>query len=204
MKYDSLQGLDDEEDEDDEEDYFDFAERELYNSDDEDGENELNGANAKFSDFFGGKDRSRARIESGKKIKRKDDSQKNKSSFDKNVRFSIDKKLNKESDNEDEDEEEEDNDEDDDDYDEEDENEDFVDDYDEGSENNDYDDLDKERGNHAIKESKLIADRKKLKSQLAELEASLIGPKSWELKGEVKGGERPENSLLEISVDVDR
>ena len=43
-----------------------------------------------------------------------------------------------------------------------------------------------------------------LASQIKQLEAELIGPKSWELRGEVKGSDRPENSLLGVTADIER
>lgn len=39
---------------------------------------------------------------------------------------------------------------------------------------------------------------------VAQLEKEAIGPKNWDMKGEVRGVDRPENSLLELSVDVER
>ncbi len=45
---------------------------------------------------------------------------------------------------------------------------------------------------------------RELANQIAELEKDLMAEKSWELKGEVKGGVRPENSLLDVSADVER
>lgn len=49
---------------------------------------------------------------------------------------------------------------------------------------------------------------KEHKSALAEdisrLEANLLGDKPWEYKGEIKAAGRPENSLLEVSADVER
>lgn len=45
---------------------------------------------------------------------------------------------------------------------------------------------------------------KELANQIAELEKELVAEKSWELKGEVKSGIRPENSLLDVAADVER
>lgn len=39
---------------------------------------------------------------------------------------------------------------------------------------------------------------------MAELEKDALAPKSWDMRGEVRGVDRPENSLLEVSVDVER
>jgi U3 small nucleolar RNA-associated protein MPP10 len=43
-----------------------------------------------------------------------------------------------------------------------------------------------------------------LSSQVAELEQELMQKKSWEMRGEVKATDRPENSLLGISADIER
>ena len=43
-----------------------------------------------------------------------------------------------------------------------------------------------------------------LAAQIAELEKESIGVKEWELRGEVKSGDRPENSLLAVSADIER
>jgi U3 small nucleolar RNA-associated protein MPP10 len=46
--------------------------------------------------------------------------------------------------------------------------------------------------------------QKKLMEEIAELEKGIISAKSWEMKGEVKAADRPENSLLGVYVDVER
>lgn len=43
-----------------------------------------------------------------------------------------------------------------------------------------------------------------LSTQIKELEEELIAEKSWEMRGEVSAQHRPENSLLDMAVDVDR
>jgi len=43
-----------------------------------------------------------------------------------------------------------------------------------------------------------------MKDQISELESKLVKEKNWEMKGEVRGKERPENSLLDVQADVDR
>lgn len=43
-----------------------------------------------------------------------------------------------------------------------------------------------------------------LSSQIKELEEELLAEKSWEMKGEVNASHRPENSLLDLAVDVER
>lgn len=45
---------------------------------------------------------------------------------------------------------------------------------------------------------------KAMKDQISELESKLVKEKNWEMKGEVRGKERPENSLLDVQADVDR
>lgn len=45
---------------------------------------------------------------------------------------------------------------------------------------------------------------RELKTQIAALEEEMMAEKSWELKGEVKASNRPDNSLLELAVDVER
>lgn len=46
--------------------------------------------------------------------------------------------------------------------------------------------------------------RQRLQSQIKELEEEALGDKPWLLKGEVRSGARPENSLLEAVLDYDR
>lgn len=43
-----------------------------------------------------------------------------------------------------------------------------------------------------------------MKRQIAELEQTLIQPRSWELQGETTASTRDENGLLEVDLDVDR
>ena len=43
-----------------------------------------------------------------------------------------------------------------------------------------------------------------MKRQIAELEQTLVQPRSWELQGETTGASREENGLLEVDLDVDR
>ena len=43
-----------------------------------------------------------------------------------------------------------------------------------------------------------------MQEQIALLEENAIGKKSWEVGGEIKSSQRPENSLLGISVDFER
>ena len=43
-----------------------------------------------------------------------------------------------------------------------------------------------------------------MKRQIAELEQTLIQPRSWELQGETTATTREENGLLEVDLDVDR
>ena len=46
--------------------------------------------------------------------------------------------------------------------------------------------------------------QRKLKREMAEIEKDLVAQKSWELRGEVRASDRPENSLLEVYVDVEK
>lgn len=43
-----------------------------------------------------------------------------------------------------------------------------------------------------------------LSSQISDLEEELMGAKPWELRGEVKASDRPENSFLELHADIER
>jgi U3 small nucleolar RNA-associated protein MPP10 len=43
-----------------------------------------------------------------------------------------------------------------------------------------------------------------LSAQIAQLEGELMADKPWELRGEVKGAERPENSFLSLHADIER
>ena len=46
--------------------------------------------------------------------------------------------------------------------------------------------------------------RRSLKKQIAEMESTLVQPRSWELQGETTASSRKENELLEVDLDVDR
>jgi U3 small nucleolar ribonucleoprotein component len=46
--------------------------------------------------------------------------------------------------------------------------------------------------------------QRQLREQISLLEETAVGAKSWEVAGEVKSSQRPENSLLGIPVDVER
>ena len=50
----------------------------------------------------------------------------------------------------------------------------------------------------------LEAKNSKISSEISLLESKIMGVKSWELRGEVQATDRPENSLLEISGDIER
>jgi U3 small nucleolar ribonucleoprotein component len=47
-------------------------------------------------------------------------------------------------------------------------------------------------------------EKQKMQRQIADIESQLMEAKSWERKGEVKSGDRPENSLLGLAVAVER
>lgn len=70
---------------------------------------------------------------------------------------------------------------------------------DEGEDNDDDND-------EAIPEKETNYSRKKslLQEQISMLEEVAVGAKAWEVAGEVKSSQRPENSLLGIPVDVER
>ena len=59
----------------------------------------------------------------------------------------------------------------------------------------------------AAKPGKVTATQQRnqaLSSQIADLEEELMGAKPWELRGEVKASDRPENSFLELHADIER
>lgn len=47
-------------------------------------------------------------------------------------------------------------------------------------------------------------NKDKFASQIAELEKEIVGSKSWDLRGEIGGKDRPENSLLAVAADIER
>jgi U3 small nucleolar RNA-associated protein MPP10 len=47
-------------------------------------------------------------------------------------------------------------------------------------------------------------EKQKMQKQIADIESQMMEAKSWERKGEVKSGDRPENSLLGLAVAVER
>jgi len=46
--------------------------------------------------------------------------------------------------------------------------------------------------------------QKVVSEQISEIEKEISGKRSWELSGEVKASERPQNSLLSTDMDVER
>jgi len=77
---------------------------------------------------------------------------------------------------------------------------------DDEEEEDDDEEVEQNQGKKASS-SKLTLHQKhklNLSSQIKELEAELIGPKSWDLRGEIKGKDRPENSILGLSADIER
>eukprot|EP01041_Mallomonas_annulata_P006233 gene6233-12624_t len=52
--------------------------------------------------------------------------------------------------------------------------------------------------------TKLSKRKLKIAEEIARLEEAAIAPKSWELRGEVRSADRPLNSLLELSTQVER
>ena len=63
----------------------------------------------------------------------------------------------------------------------------------------DYDDVDIPNMNGYGEPKKSL-----LLTQISELEKDLVAPKPWELRGEVKASDRPENSFLSLSADIER
>jgi U3 small nucleolar RNA-associated protein MPP10 len=63
-------------------------------------------------------------------------------------------------------------------------------------------------GQEDAKASKALSRHQQRQARLAEqvrqLEAEAVGEKSWELKGEVRAVDRPENSLLSVTMEVER
>ena len=55
-----------------------------------------------------------------------------------------------------------------------------------------------------IMSTRIEITNRNMKRQIAELEQSLIQPRSWELQGESTAAARAENGLLEVDLDVDR
>ena len=81
---------------------------------------------------------------------------------------------------------------------------DIGDDFDEGVD--DYEDSDGDQGeseaagplsNHQLRQQELAR-------KIADLEKEAIEGKKWDMMGEARGQNRPENSLLEVSLDVER
>lgn len=67
---------------------------------------------------------------------------------------------------------------------------------------------DEEQQQGGKKESEKLSSfqskNQKLSSQISDLEKQLVTEKSWDMKGEVKASDRPENSLLEMYADIER
>lgn len=76
---------------------------------------------------------------------------------------------------------------------------------DENNDDSDVDDSENEEDREEIvPETNYSRKKRLLQEQIALLEENAIGTKSWEVSGEVKSSQRPENSLLGIPVDVER
>lgn len=76
----------------------------------------------------------------------------------------------------------------------------------EGNSDHDSDrESNEEGGEHSPETNTKYARRKKaLQEQIEQLERDAVGEKSWEVSGEVKSSQRPENSLLGLPVHVER
>ncbi len=74
----------------------------------------------------------------------------------------------------------------------------------EDDEDDEDDGDDDEGGEGYMPPSKKEKGRLQQEQRIKEMEAELVGQKNWDMRGEVKGRERPENSLLEIHTDIER
>ena len=75
------------------------------------------------------------------------------------------------------------------------------DDNEDTNDNEDDVDEDAEQQNHP---SKLEERMRRINEETRKIERDLVGKKRWDMIGEVKATDRPENSLLEAVADVDR
>ena len=80
------------------------------------------------------------------------------------------------------------------------------DDFDGSNVRDDYESSDD--GKHVPSESRSKAkgsqQRSRLSSQISDLEKDLLAAKPWELRGEVRATDRPENSFLSLTADIER
>ena len=80
------------------------------------------------------------------------------------------------------------------------------DDFDDSNVRDDYESSDD--GKHVPSESRSKAkgsqQRSRLSSQISDLEKDLLAAKPWELRGEVRAADRPENSFLSLTADIER
>jgi U3 small nucleolar RNA-associated protein MPP10 len=75
----------------------------------------------------------------------------------------------------------------------------------ESKENNDEEEEEEESAAYSNQPLTTYAkEKQKLQERIAGIESELVEKKSWERRGEVKGGDRPENSLLGLAVAVER
>jgi U3 small nucleolar RNA-associated protein MPP10 len=77
-------------------------------------------------------------------------------------------------------------------------------DEDEDEDEDDDDDDGEEGEGQDMPLTKKEKKKLQLEQRIREMEDELVGKKSWELTGEVKSKERPENSLLEMHTDIER
>jgi U3 small nucleolar RNA-associated protein MPP10 len=92
---------------------------------------------------------------------------------------------------------------DDDEFDENEEEESEQDEDDEDEEGSDADDDNNEQQNK-LPLSSYEKRKQKLSAETAELEAQLLQPKGWDMRGESRGKDRPTDSLLNVSADIER
>ena len=194
--------------------------------DDDDMENAggMDGKGIMYNDFFNDGNTNKNKSKDNKKADMKNGKEKDKNSskggkptmFKRGMDF-LDKEVENDDDDDDDDDEyyggkhkehDDDEDEDDDaDFDDENIQDDYHDDDDEENDNNndDEDDVDEEEEIQNLKkltkfEKAQLANQKVIQ----DLEKQVTGQKSWDMRGEVKGLDRPENSLLEITADIER
>mmetsp|Transcript_116521 Transcript_116521/g.228626 ORF Transcript_116521/g.228626 Transcript_116521/m.228626 type:complete len:690 (+) Transcript_116521:28-2097(+) len=173
-----------------------YVQETLYDLSDEDSDDEEGGISSKFNDFF---------------IPEKSELKGSKNGLSsKDIKQRVLKSSSNDESEEEEDEKEE-QDDDDDDEDDDEEEEGYDDSEEEEDEVEDASDEEGGEGNStAAKDQNASVSRPSSKrhqmlfSQIADLEEDLMAAKPWELRGEVKAADRPENSFLSLHADIER
>lgn len=81
----------------------------------------------------------------------------------------------------------------------------FESDYEQSISNSSHDDFEDEISSSNNNISTLSSQKlHALTGEINRLEEKLLQPKKWDLRGEVVGKDRPENSLLELPTDIER